>query len=76
MVALLSLAVGAVLDVALGPHKGKHTGETALFRQLHHLLHDGDVLLADRYFCGYFHLALVLCHAWIDGWDGLLAPPT
>lgn len=59
MVALLSLAVGAVLDVALGPHKGKHTGETALFRQLHHHLHDGDVLLADRYFCGYFHLALV-----------------
>ncbi|HBI45458.1 MAG TPA: IS4 family transposase, partial [Planctomycetales bacterium] len=30
MVALFSLAVGAVLDVALGPHKGKHTGETAL----------------------------------------------
>jgi DDE family transposase len=59
MVALFSLATGAVLDVALGPHKGKHTGEPALFRTLHHHLHEGDVLLADRYFCGYFHRTLV-----------------
>jgi hypothetical protein len=59
LVALFCLATGAVLDAALGPPKGKHTGETALFRTLHHHLHDGDVLLADRYFCGYFHLALV-----------------
>lgn len=59
LVALFSLANAAVLDVAMGPHKGKHTGETALFRTLHHHLHEGDVLLGDRYFCGYFHLALV-----------------
>jgi hypothetical protein len=59
LVALFALATGALLDAALGPHKGKHTGETALFRTLHHHLHEGDVLLADRYFCGYFHLALV-----------------
>lgn len=59
LVALFSLAVGTVLDVAIGPRKGKHTGETALFRSLHHHLDDGDILLADRYFCGYFHLALV-----------------
>jgi hypothetical protein len=59
IVALFSLAVGTVLDMAIGPWKGKQTGETALFRTLHHHLADGDVLLADRYFCGYFHLALV-----------------
>ena len=59
IVALFSLAVGTVLDVALGPRKGKQTGETALFRTLHHHLADRDVLLADRYFCGYFHVALV-----------------
>jgi hypothetical protein len=59
IVALFSLAVGTVLDVALGPWKGKHTGEPSLFRTLHHHLDDGDVLLADRYFCGYFQLALV-----------------
>src|SRR5260370_12683966 len=59
IVALFSLAVGTVLDVALGPRKGKQTGETALFRTLHHHLADRDVLLADRYFCGYFHFALL-----------------
>lgn len=59
IVALFSLAVGTVLDVAMGPYQGKQTGETALFRTLHHHLDDGDVLLADRYFCGYFHLTLV-----------------
>lgn len=59
IVALFSLAVGTVLDVAMGPYKGKQTGETALFRSLHHHLQDGDILLADRYFCGYFHIAMV-----------------
>lgn len=59
LVALFSLAVGTVLDIAIGPRKGKHTGETALFRTLHHHLDDGDILLADRYFCGYFQIALV-----------------
>ena len=59
LVALFSLAVGTVLDMAIGPRKGKHTGEPALFRTLHHHLHEGDILLADRYYCGYFHLALV-----------------
>jgi hypothetical protein len=60
LVVLFSLAVGTVLDVALGPCKGKHTGEPSLFRSLHHQLVAGDVLLADRYFCGYGHVALVL----------------
>lgn len=59
LVVLFSLAVGTVLDIALGPWKGKQTGEPSLFRTLHHHLDEGDVLLADRYFCGYVHLALV-----------------
>lgn len=59
LVALFSLAVGSVLDIAMGPRKGKQTGEPALFRSLHHHLHEGDVLLADRYYCGYFQIALV-----------------
>lgn len=60
LVALFSLSVGSVLDIAMGPRKGKQTGETALFRTLHHHLDEGDILLADRYFCGYFQLTLVL----------------
>jgi hypothetical protein len=35
MAVLFSLAVGAALDAALGPYRGKQAGESALFRQLH-----------------------------------------
>ena len=58
-VVLFSLAVGTVLDAAFGPYKGKETGETALFRSLHDQLDEGDVLLADRYFCSFFEIALL-----------------
>jgi hypothetical protein len=59
MVVLFSLAVGTALDAAFGPYRGKQTGESALFRQLHDRLESGDILLADRYFCSYWELALV-----------------
>jgi hypothetical protein len=58
-VVLFSLAVGTALDAAFGPYRGKQTGESALFRQLHDRLEPGDILLADRYFCSYWELALV-----------------
>lgn len=57
LVALISLGTGAVLDWAIGPCRGKGTGEQALFRQLHPALERGDVLLADRYYCTYWTLA-------------------
>jgi hypothetical protein len=57
LVVLFSLAVGTVLEAALGPYQGKETGETALFRSLHDRLGAGDVVLADRYFCSYFEIA-------------------
>jgi hypothetical protein len=59
MVVLFSLAVGTALDAAFGPYRGKQTGESALFRQLHDRLDAGDILLADRYFCSFWELALV-----------------
>jgi hypothetical protein len=59
LVVVLSLACGAVLDVAMGPNRGKQSGETALFRDRHGRLEPGDVVLADRYFCSYFELALL-----------------
>jgi hypothetical protein len=58
-VVLFSLAVGTVLAAAYGPYQGKETGETALFRTLHPHLNEGDILLADRYFCSYFEIALL-----------------
>jgi hypothetical protein len=58
-VALTSLATGLVLALATGPYAGKETGETALLRTLFHRLRKGDLLLADRYYGGWFMLALL-----------------
>jgi hypothetical protein len=59
MVALISLATGMVSAAAMGPYAGKETGETALFRQIFGELSAGEVVLADRYYCGWFMLALL-----------------
>ncbi len=58
-VALTSLFTGMVIDLAEGPYSGKETGETALFRTLFKDLRSGDLVLADRYFGGWFMLALL-----------------
>ncbi len=60
LVAIISLSCGAVLGWATGPCKGKRTGETALLRQLAHGLSPGDVVIADRYFSGYFLLVWLI----------------
>jgi hypothetical protein len=59
-VALIALTTGCVLDSAFGPCRGKETGETALFRQLLGTLRAGDVLVADRYYCSYWTVALAM----------------
>lgn len=59
IVVVFSLAVGTVLEAALARYQGKQTGENSLFRTLHPLLKEGDVVLADRYFSGWFDLALI-----------------
>lgn len=60
LVGVMSLAHGAVLDVAMGPYKGKGTGEYGLFRELSNGFVAGDVLLADSYYCSYFLIADLL----------------
>jgi putative transposase len=60
MVVLLSLATAAVCGIAVGPYKGKETGETALLRELLDRFHPGDVFLGDCCYCSYFMLALLL----------------
>lgn len=59
-VAVLSLATACVLDLAHGPYQGKETGETALLRQLLASLQPGDIGIADRYYCSFLMLALLL----------------
>jgi len=58
-VVLLSLATGMAVDLEIGPYSGKETGETALLRKLLQRLERGDILLADRYYCSYFLIALL-----------------
>jgi Transposase DDE domain len=57
MVAIISLATGVARDLALGPYKGKATGETALVRALLDGLKAGEIVLGDRYFASFFMLA-------------------
>ena len=59
IVVVFSLAVGTVLEATLGKYQGKQTGENSLFRTLHPMLQEGDVVLADRYFSGWFDIALL-----------------
>jgi DDE family transposase len=66
LVAIISLAVGVVRDLAMGPYKGKETGETALFRSLLEGLEAGEIALADRCFASYF-MIVALIERRVDG---------
>ena len=54
---VFSLAVGTVLEAALGPYQGKETSELALLRQVIAQFQPGDIVLADRFFCSYWVIA-------------------
>ena len=60
VVVLLSLASAALCGLAIGPYKGKETGEPALLRELLDRFQRGDVFLGDCAYCSYFLLALLL----------------
>jgi hypothetical protein len=60
LVVLLSLTTGALCGLAIGPYKGKETGEPALLRELLDRFQPGDVFLGDCCYCSYFMLALLL----------------
>ena len=59
MVVLVSLATAMVCGMAMEPLSGKETGESALMRQLVDQLDPNDILLADKYFCSYFMIAML-----------------
>ena len=58
-VVLLAFATASVLGAAFGSYQGKETGEPALFRELLERLRRGDVVVADRYYCSYWLVALL-----------------
>jgi hypothetical protein len=59
VVVLLAFATAVVTGAAFGPYKGKETGETALFRELLEQVRANDIIVADRYYCSYFMIALL-----------------
>jgi len=59
LVVVLSLACGAVVAAAVGRIKGPQSSETMLFHSLHASLERDDVVLADRFSCSYWEVALL-----------------
>jgi len=54
---VFSLAVGTVLEAAMGRYQGKQTSELALLRMVIDQFRPGDIVLADRFFCSYWLIA-------------------
>jgi hypothetical protein len=57
IVVIFSLAVGTVLEAALGPYQGKETSELALLRQVMAQFRPGDIALVDRFLGSYWSIA-------------------
>jgi hypothetical protein len=57
LLVVFSLAVGTVLEAAMGPYQGRQTGEQALLRQLLDHFQPGEIVLADRFHCSYWAIA-------------------
>ena len=66
MAMIISLATGVARDTALGPYKGKGTGEPALLRALLDGLATDEIVLGDRYFGSFFMLESLM-HPEVDG---------
>jgi hypothetical protein len=60
IVVVFSLAVGVVIDAAIGPYKGKQTGENNLFRRLLGCFLPGEIALADGYYASFWDFAFLL----------------
>jgi len=57
MVVLISLAVGTVLECAIGPCRGKNSGEQNLFRRMGNPFASNDIVLGDRLYDAYRDIA-------------------
>ena len=60
MVGIISLGCGAIIEWVVGPCEGKKSGETSMLWHMGAGLGAGDIVLADRYYAGYFMLARLL----------------
>lgn len=60
LVVVMSLATAMVSGMSMGPYQGKETGETARLRELLDRFEAGDVALADKLYCSFFMIAMLL----------------
>ena len=60
MVGIIDYATGVLMNLALGPCRGKETGEHALLRQLLPTLTEDDLLIGDRYYSSFFLMASLI----------------
>jgi len=60
IVGLISLSTGAVVSYAKGPYQGKGSGETSLLSALFDDIAANNILLADRYYCTWAIIALLM----------------
>lgn len=60
VVALLSLSVGAVIDMRIGPYLGRGSGESPMLMKMLNSIRKGTVLAFDRLFANYFIIAKCL----------------
>ena len=60
IVGLISLSVGSVVSYSTGPYQGKGSGETSLFSRVIDAINKHDILLADRYYCTWAIIALMM----------------
>ena len=60
IVAIIDYITGVVLDIAVGPCRGKQTGVHALLRELLSLFSTDDVVMGDRYYPSYFLMASLI----------------
>ena len=60
IVGLISLTVGSVVSYSNGPYQGKGSGETSLFSRMINQIAKHDLLLADRYYCTWAIIALMM----------------
>lgn len=57
MIGVFSLSTGAIRSYAISCYEGKQTGETSLLRSILHQFSRGQILLADRYYAGFWMMA-------------------
>lgn len=60
VVTIVSLVTACLIDAAIGPYKGKQTGEPALLRSIMGSFLKGDLAVVDRFYCSFMMIAQML----------------